>query len=260
MSGFVNGKAQSHTGFRQVAFDTNLTPRPVIYTIESGLTPSRGTVQQEPEVSDIVIRLDWTRRNHLFTVEKVGNSPLPLEVQQEYKEKLFQRYAWLEEFLVPAGRESSFLPAQVYGGESLAAKAKRERCEFAFQRYGLPLEYKSDWVRSPKQGINTKAATLPFDPDTYQAHYKTWDGSIVGINRKEQFWGSAGDFTPAVELKPILNEIHGSNYAHEKTEYREGVPGIPDWRNYRYLIRLIEGAYTREHFSYGIMLDIWHTN
>lgn len=265
MNGFKNGSAMSNTGQRQILFSATGELRPVAFSVDSGYAPDRGTVQVAPRQGDIIARVDWNRRGDDYTIARAaadGDSygqPLPINDQAPVWAMLKDRHPWLDGWLAPVGRGPSYLPDEAWGGETLAARAKRERVEAAIRRYGLPISYSMEWAISPKSGINTRPVPLDFEPDAYQATAHSWSGSMVGINRRERFFSSAGNNTPATELFPVLEEEHGSNYAHERTEYRAGQPGIPGWNRKRFLVRFVSGAYTREHHSYGVLLDVWDT-
>lgn len=271
MKNFPNGCARSNTGYRAVLFSSAGELRPVAYSVESGYTPERGTVQVAPRKGDLIAQVEWNRRGEEFSLLRVnadhegGESmylaaePVSFNDQPALWTMLKDRHPWLDEWLVPVSRGTSYLPTEAWGGETLAARAKRERCEEAIRRFGLPLTYSQEWVISPKSGLNTRPAPLDFDPDKYQASWHSWDGSMVGISRRERFFSSAGNGAPAVELFPVLEEEHGSNYAYEETVRRQGQPGIPGWNDRRFLVRVVSGAYTREHHSYGVKLDIWDT-
>jgi len=245
-NGFSNGCARSNTGQRQILFSSTGELRPVAFSVESGYAPDRGTVQVSPRAGDLIARVDWDRRGKEYSLSRATEDgdaygqPLPLNAQAPVWAMLKSLHPWMDGWLAPTGRGPSYLPAEVFG-ETLAARAKRERCEAAFRRFGLPLAYSQEWAISPKAGINTRAAPLNFAPGEYQATARSWSGSVVGIDRRERFFSSAGNGTPAVELFPVLDEEHGSNYAHERTEYRSGQPGIPGWNRRRYLIRLVTG-------------------
>lgn len=265
MNGFPNGMARSNTGQRQVLFDATGEVRPVAFSVESGYAPSRGTVQVAPRAGDLIARVEWDRRGEEYTLARVtedgdmAGRPIPPNDQAPLWAALKNRHPWLDGWLAPVPRGPSYLPAEAFGGETLAAHAKRERCEAAFRRFGLPLAYSQEWAISPKGGINTRPSPLDFEPDKYQATANSWTGSLVGISRRERFFATDGNGKQAVELFPVLREEHGSNYAYEETEYRAGHPGIPGWNLRRYLVRLITGAYTREHHSYGVRMDVWDT-
>jgi hypothetical protein len=265
MNGFPNGMARSNTGQRQVLFDATGEVRPVAFSVESGYAPSRGTVQVAPRAGDLIARVEWDRRGEEYTLARVtedgdmAGRPIPPNDQPPLWAALKTRHPWLDEWLAPTVRGPSYLPADAFGGETLAARAKRERCEAAFRRFGLPLAYSKEWAISPKGGINTRPSPLDFEPDKYLATANSWTGSLVGISRRERFFATDGTGKPAIELFPVLREEHGSNYAHERTEWAEGQPGIPGWNSRRYLVRLITGAYTREHHSYGVRMDVWDT-
>jgi hypothetical protein len=259
-----NGNALSNTGHRQILFSATGELRPVAFAVDSGYQPDRGTVQVAPRAGDLIARVDWCRRGEEYTIARAtgdgdcAGDALPLNDQAPAWALLKNRHPWLDGWLAPVGRGPSYLPAEAYGGVTLAAAAKRDRCEAAIRRYGLPVAYSQEWAISPKTGINTRPEPLNFDPDAYQASAKSWTGSVVGICRRERFFSSAGNGA-AVELFPVLQEEHGSNYAHETPSWAEGQPGIPGWNSQRYLIRLITGAYTRDHHSYGVMMDVWET-
>ncbi len=262
---FANGNARSNTGFRSVLFSATGELRPVAFCVRSGYAPDRGTVQVSPRQGDLIARVEWRRAGAEYTLavaEDDGDCQgvaVNINDAVEMWATLKRRHAWLDSWLEPVSRGPSFLPDEGWGGESLADRSKRERCEAAIRRYGLPFAYSQEWAITPKSGLNTAARPLDFDPATYQAEWRSWDGSMVGINRKERFFSTAGNGSPAIELLPVLDEEHGSNYAHERTERRQGVPGIPGWDSRRYLIRVVDGAYTREHHSYGVRMDVWDT-
>lgn len=271
MKNFPNGSSKSNTGYRAVLFSSTGELRPVAFCRESGYMPDRGTVQVAPRKGDLIAQVEWDRRGEEYALLEVmedhegGESmylaanPVSFNQQSPIWEMLKTRHPWLDGWLAPTGRGPSYLPADAFGGETLAARAKRERCEAAFRRFGITMAFSHEWAISPKAGINTRPEPLNFDPDAYQATARSWTGSAVGISRRERFFSSAGNGTPAVELFTTLEEERGSNWAHERTEYRAGQPGIPGWNKRRYLIRLITGAYTREHYSYGVRLDVWDT-
>lgn len=265
MNGFSNGNARSNTGQRQVLFSATGELRPVAFAVESGYAPDRGTVQVVPKAGDLIARVEWNRAGEEYTLARAvedgdcyGQSP-PSNEQAPVWVLLKTLHPWLDGWLAPTGRGPSFLPTEAFGGETLAARAKRERCEAAIRRFGLPVAYSQEWAISPKAGINTRPAALDFDADVYQASAHSWSGSMVGISRRERFFSSAGNGQPAVELFPVMNEEHGSNYAHEETVRVTGQPGIPGWNRRRFLVRVVAGAYTREHHSYGVRLDVWDT-
>jgi hypothetical protein len=262
-NGFFNGNARSNTGVRQILFSATGELRPVAFSVDSGYAPDRGTAQVSPRAGDLIARVDWNRRGEEYAILRVieddDDYGLPIEEQAPMWAMLKDRHPWLDGWLAPTGRGSSYLPAEAFGGQTLAAIAKRERCEAAIRRFGLPFAYSQEWAISPKAGINTRPVPLDFSPDAYQAIWHSHSGSAVGIDRRERFFASNGNGSPAVELFPVLDEEHGSNYAHERTGYQIGQPGIPGWRDRRYLIQLVTGAYTREHHSYGVRLDVWDT-
>lgn len=262
-SSFPNGSAMSNTGSRQILFSATGELRPVAFVVRSGYRTDRCTHQVAPIVGDLIASVRWDRRGDDYTLAVVtanGERDLSANEAAHTWAALKDRHLWLDEWLVPSnGREESYLPEAAYGGEDLASRAKRERCEAAIRRYGLPLAYSGEWAISPKAGLNTRPAALDFDPDSYQATARSWAGSVVGISRREMFFSSSGNGTSATELHPVLDEEHGSNYAHERTVRRQGVPGIPGWDSSRYLIRVVDGAYTRDHHSYGVRMDVWDT-
>lgn len=256
------GEAKSNTGFRQVLLDESFKVRPVAFTIESGPAPKRGTVQVGAQVGDLLLRVEWNSKMQWFEVlerTEDGLKKLPPAEMENIKEAAYEHNPWLREWLQPVDRGGSWLPPETYGGQSLAAQVKRQRCQNALNRFGISMEYDQEWEVSHKSWLNTKPRPLDFNPDTYQPVYKTWDGSVVGIAKKEIFYGSDGNQN-SVLLDVRYDEEHGSNYAHEKTQSIEGVPGIPGWRDHRFLVRVIVGYGVRDHHSYGIAFDVWDTS
>jgi len=114
-----------------------------------------------------------------------------------------------------------------------------------------------DFARDPKGGLNLEPRPLDVDLDTIQPEEYHWDGSGVGISRYERWYGSAGDGSEAVPLDIDPKYTSGSNYAHTDVEEKEGSPGVVGWRNFRFVVRVRHGAYTRDHFSYGHTVDVW---
>lgn len=258
---FHNGNARSNTGMRQIAFHNDLSLKPVIFAINSGYAPDRGTVQASPVTGDLIARVEWTRKSTDFSLLQVtesGPEVLNPATCGQLWEILESKHKWLESWLQPVPRGSSFIPVEAYG-ETVAEKTKRKTCNAIIKKYGLPLEYNFEWQVTPRKYISNQPVPLDFNPNAYVASYNTHIGSLVGIRRREVFYSSNGDKSPAVELKPAYRECHGSNYAHDKQIYHDGIPGLPGWNDRKYLIRVILGAFTREHHSYGVEVTIWDT-
>jgi len=258
---FHNGNAWTNTGIRQVVFNSDLSLKPVIFAINSGYAPDRGTVQASPTTGDLIARVEWTRKStdfSLLQVTETGPEVLNPATSGQLWEILEAKHQWLESWLQPVSRGPSFIPVEAYG-ETIAEKTKRQTCNAIIRKYGLPLEYNFEWQITPRKYLSNQPIPLDFNPDTYIASYDTHIGSLVNISQREVFYSSNGDKSPAVELKPVYREQHESNYAHDEQIYHDGSPGLPGWNDRKYLIRVVVGAFTREHHSYGITVTIWDT-
>ena len=137
---FKNGNARSNTGYRQVLFASNGDLRPVLATVDSGYAPDCGTVQVAPVTSDWIARIEWNSGSERFTVSKVTENgdcygePLSWSDAAPVWELLKKIHPWLDGWLDRVSRGSSYLPDGAYGGESIVARAKRQRIESALKR------------------------------------------------------------------------------------------------------------------------------
>jgi len=251
-----NGSSFSRTGSKQVVFTPTLSLRPVLYAVYSGYQPERGTVQGA-RCGDLVASVTWGSQSEDYEIFRFGGDRLPLGEEARLWAELKRLHPWFDSFLEPSGRGSVFLPDSVVPeAEYLSVRAKRARIGEAISTLGLPYCVE-EFARDPKTELHFEPRAMDVDLDTIQPSEYHWDGSVVGISRYERWFGSAGDGSPAIPLDIDPDYTSGSNYAYTDTEEHDGSPGVVGWRNYRFVVRVRHGAYTRDHFSYGHTVDVW---
>lgn len=246
-----NGFCRTNTGGRSVSFNNKLELMPVVYRTHSGFKPSRATFQIE---GSIVVTRAWGRSHDTETL--LVDREISLD--HELLRQVFEKHLWLNEWLGPVGRTDSWLPLEVAPIEAdLSFINKRKAKEFFEQRFGVELP--ESVMQSPKVGLSYKPIEMPDGLLQTVPHHHHWTGSVVGIDQYEEWYVSKGDGTPARKLNIMSEGESGSNYAHSETSYSEGEPvseALPaDAKGF--MIRVVHGAYTHEHYSYGCTVDVW---
>jgi len=254
-----NGKARSNTGFRQVLFDgRDLALAPVALRRYSGEKPGRTTYQVGPKTGDLLARCSWRRAGEMYELLRwsgVAWEPAEIELWSSLREL----HPWIDSWLDRAPRGPSYLPAEVAPPErDLAAISKKRKINRFFEKYGVPYEYGEPWELSPMSGIHMEPRELDIEPDEVRPYDISIIGSMVDIHEMDRWYSSDGDGSPAIELTELdRREDHRSNYAHDEPSWAEGSDGLPGWSARRYLIRVVHGAYDRDHTSYGRQVDVW---
>lgn len=253
----ANGQCYTNTGHRTVVIDpTNFQPRPVVFAKQSGYQSDRATFQ-ELKYGDLVFTVMWNSKGEDYNLKIEGVQDIPTTEQYPYWKKLKDRHPNLDAFLNRDGRGASYLPG-VEERDFLSNKYKIDRLTKCSNRFGLNLDVELFW-KSKKDDLQTYPRPLDLDIDNYQPYIERVIGCMVDIHREEYWYGSDGHGTciplgidPTVDFK--------SNYAHEKPDFKQGQPGIPGWRDHKFVIRIQRGIYTRDHYSYGYGIDIWEVN
>lgn len=264
-----NGTCYSNTGHRVVAFGPTMDPntggiRPVIYRIHSGYRTGRCTVQAV-EPGDVLFSISWNSRETIEMVEIVKSDfstiEIPVVQAAEWWLKLRSQYPSVDAFLEPSGRGESYLPTCIWPEElDLSTLAKKAALERFNRTHGLDVPW-GKVQTSPSSGLNYRPVIKPltdllaFNPSEYY-----WDGSVVGISRIETFHWSDGNGRNE-EAQPVecVDSESGSNYAHSSHTFdkpeKRGLKNPPSWA--KFLIRVVKGAYTSNHYSYGVKVDSW---
>ncbi len=252
MDKLCNGNCRTNTGYRQVSITTSGKVSPVLYGVFSGYIPDRATYQGV-EPGDVVFCVEWDRRGSTYSAKIYGGEALTDEQTLVLWGLAIGSSPWLEDFLADTkGRCSSMLPIPETEWVSFV---NRRRAADAFKkRFGDILP---DISSDKKDGLKLRPRPIDFNTGEYIPELYQWDGSVVNIDQSESWYVSNGDGSSVmIETKP--NTTSGSNYAHSDTSETEGEPlgeSIP--AGYKYLIRICYGAYTRNHYSYGHMVDVW---
>jgi hypothetical protein len=275
----INGCVKSNTGYRQVLFSKTLEVRPVLLEIKSGYQPDRGTIQVSPVIGDVLIRSSWRSNCYQIDISKWDGQNFisltsealylyyetewegindPTGVVKEYVTILKtakELNPWLEEFLQQCGRQGSFIPCE----QTLVEKAKKDRLTKFFKKHNLPyLEKIDSFMSSPKGGLKLESVDTPADLLEHVPSYITHDGSVVSISKKE-YWFAISQ-TGTFEVPVTYQQAHRSNYAHEKPSFSEGKSlreTITDIESVKFLIKIVHGAYTRDHYSFGRTIDVY---
>lgn len=274
---FNNGLARTNTGYRQVLVSSQGELRPVMVRLNSGYVPQRRTMQVAPKPGDLMLRSDWNRSSIRYSIMQystqeewvpVGDKEkfdlyIETEGYEEIKDEsvtlwelAIKANPWIPEFLDPRekGRAVSMLP---WEGDTLSEKAKRRRIKDFMATWGLEgEELEGELMRSPKEGLEFIPVRNDHVLDRIPV-FNTWTGSVVGIHKKELWYGLR---TGGIDLLDVIYEAeHGSNYAYEGKTSSEGKPlkDLPGITTYRQLLCLTKGAYSREHYSYGIKVEVF---
>lgn len=249
-----NGVCYTNTGYRALSFNSNLELSPVMYAVYSGYQPNRGTYQVKEE---IVLEYRWGHGDP-GTLYLNGK---PIKEDNPIWKIIKEKYSFAVDFLKRHSRSGSFIPTEIIAeSEYLTVKAKRRKIEKFLKRFGLDKYYKVEsFLFCPKQDLRLVPRDLDFNPDKYLPRSKSASGSLVDIDQYERFFSSDGNGS-CIELK-VVPETESIDHAGGTTRYyTKGKPGIPSWKNKKYLIRVIHGAHTStaySHVSWGKEIDVW---
>jgi hypothetical protein len=250
-----NGCCRTRTGSRQVLTSNLFEVRPILRANYSGYQPERGTIQIGPVKGDLLFQCVWGGRNPegSFTILQWNGEDfvqVPLISQGNLWKAAQAAIPWMEEFVAPHGRQSSFIPLE---GDTLAEAAKRRRLTKFFERYQLPFEA-DGFMQSPGRGLQMEPRKFEGDLREYIPKKFFWDVSVVGISQSEKWFSWDGQTSHEITIHPDIES--GSNYAHSKTYRETGKPlDIPEGS--KMMIRIGFGQYIKDHHSYGRTIDIY---
>lgn len=256
MEAVKNGSAGTRTGSITIWFSLSgdrLTLKPVSHAVYSGYQPSRGTYQQVGE-GDIAFTCEWNSRETGYSASVVGGSPLPEVRQAELWQLLRQQHGWAYALLEPMSRGGFDIPVAVVPvSEYISEKRKAARFAAFERKFGIEIP-DGAW-KSPKAGIRLRPEPADAEFLTRVPVSKEWSGSMVDIDTKTFVFVSNGDgVSTPVEVDPWVE--HGSNYAGSApTDRRDGGPVVYP-KGYKYAIWMVTGAYTRDHYSYGVTIEV----
>lgn len=255
-----NGDAKTTTGSKQVSFDPEtLELRPVLFRVYSGYVPSRGTVQGVKD-GDIIASVVWGKNFTDYRLFFWTSTDFSLSEQANLWVRLREKHPWLDAWLEPSGRGETNIPFDVVPeSEYLSNKIKWARVSAAISRFGLPFKTE-EFMECRKFDLNLNPRKLDIDLSTYESEENHWDGELVNIHQFEEWYGCAGNGSPAVPLVHNSKYVSGSNYAHSETFTRKGVPGVVGWEKWRFLIRIQFGTVVSNHSSHGKKVDIWENS
>lgn len=258
MRGYKNGSSYSRTGSCGLIFSPELVLRPVIFAVHSGYRPDHGTFQVAPVEGDLVFWCSWGSRDTDYGISRAdaeGNlRELPIGETPPLWTALHRAHPWTRDWLEPgSGRFGYSIPDEVIPpGDYLATKAKSARIARFERRFGIDLP---GAMTAPKGGLNLEPRPIDGGFRSIVPHQKHWTGSMVGIDRSESWYASNGN-GDSIPIAIAPDSESGSNWAHsERPEYRDGAP-VQYPPGYRYIIRVVWGAYTSNHHSHGVAVDV----
>lgn len=254
-----SGSAYTNTGNKAIAFvwdsrAQTVKPSQVLYNIHSGMESSRCSIQQG---APIVLRLDWGRDYQrqdidFYAVHSVSDKAIVTALQ-----KFFNENADYAAWFAPQPRRACYLPNS---DKNAAQISKEKKLQDLKNNFGVELP---NTTTSPSAGLNFKPQPLPSGWELWVNKYNGHDGSLVGISNGFEWYFSNGNGKAKLIENWDINGSQASNYAHTDTVHYYG-PTLgeylqmnrpPMWA--KYLVRVETGAYTRDHHSYGVKLDIF---
>ena len=253
-----NGYCKSNTGFRQVLTDNNCIVRPVLFTVDSGYQPDRGTVQVPAAPGDLLFKCQWGSQHEDYFIYEFLNGAWTLmsrvALTVNLWKKLKELNPWTDMFIAPSNRNSSYIVCD----EPLAMKAKRKRLTSFFKNWKIVgnIAVVDDYMTSPKNGLNLEVVKPYEGLLDHVPEWTTHIGSVVGIDKKEHWFQVINGVTSLVGC--IYQEKHESNYAHENDSYFDGKPlSEVVYAQASHLIKIVIGAYTKDHYSHGRTIDVY---
>lgn len=248
-----NGKAMTNTGQRDIAFDPEtLEIRPILYRVYSGHVPDRGTIQGVNN-NDIVVSLVWDKDGEQYKIYRYGVDTLDRVDQALIGLKIWDKYPWIHEWMMPCERSETIIPEDVIPpAEYLSNKVKLARVKSAIDRFGLPYD-SDDFVESRKQDLKFTLRLLDIDLDTYESSCFIGDDNCR-IHQDEKFFGSNGNGSDACLLGFI------PTYLDEHLDSDNNIPGVPGvtgWNKWKYIVRVKSGVLISDGISHGMSIDIW---
>lgn len=254
-----NGSAFTSTGSCQLLFSADFKIRPIVCAVRSGYKPQRGTFQVAPATGDLLFVCAWRTRGADYSISRcnaVGQlqEVAPIEAAPIWAQ-LHTVHGWTKDWLEPASRGGYSIPTEVIPpAEYLAKKAKTAKLERFSARFGVQLPLDAAEI-SPKNGLNLLPRPSDEEFAAIVPQVRHWTGSMVGIDRWEEWYASNGEGESS-PLTIVPSRDEGSNWAHSERPVCEAGECVVIPQGFKYVIRVIRGAYSRDHHSYGIAVDV----
>ena len=266
---YPNGNCKANSGFRSVVFSPSYTIRPVVRAVRSGYHPDRTTFQKAHD-GDFRITVTWYPE--VWAVEQYCDGTwYPIEERQgenikcltgrRAREFIANASPALVEWLHLRGRSHSMLPegAGWDGANTLndIRKDNKVKTFFAGTEEGWleNLVLRARVSKFSGLPMEWQFATRPL-PVALEAPAEQVDGSVVSINTYTSWvlWYEDGR-VDVITPSPTTGGYR-SNYAHTPGR-KYDTPEIPMPIGVVKAAKVVFGAYTNEHFSYGVKWELF---
>ena len=147
-------------------------------------------------------------------------------------------------------------PGSLWDLKDLQPLRKEARAANFSRIFGVPVP--GSHQISPRSGLNYRPVPAPEGWKEWVPSIRRLTGSVVDIDDCSTFYWSDGKGKgEEVKAKPDIDSR--SNYAHSTSYFDDGetIGSIirPVWA--KYLVSVREGAYERNHHSYGVAVDVY---
>lgn len=254
------GTSTKTSGEVCLVFSPEYELRPVNHAVYSGGEKHKGTYQVEPEEGDIIWVLNWKssgKATYLILIWKdkgVNRERLPETEAFKVMREIIARNPWTDSFMeMKPGRAGWFIPIDVVPEtEYISNKRKVENLERFKNKFGIIIDPAS-FLMSAFKGIRMVATPVDAGFLSIIPLNEEYNANGVITHREERWFVSNGKgSSDKIEIRCHDNKYNedGSNVHTPRGELVK----IP--RGYKFVIRVVTGAYRREGKAYGVEIDV----
>ncbi len=248
-----NGDVQRGFASRTVVFDERVIPRPIFEVVRQGYISQQGTIQMVLSDSDWIVTSEREYPDNQISFMQNGEIKFEGSSWALWGGKVpINLPEWAKDFLddLEGAPKASHLPIWEEGDQSYAEWLKLGKLISFGKIYGVKFSLK-EAMRTPKKFINLWPQSLDFDPDEFVGEIRNEINQGINIHQKLQWLGVNEGKARLINV-PIYDGY-----------YRPNQKGIPNWRDYEFLVKLLYGAIISENkegiASYGLSIDVYNT-
>lgn len=181
----VNGHGNLYSRVREVHFDENWQPKPVIRGVFTGPMFARTTFQV---IGVHKIRAEGAEGDEI-TID--GRKALYTQADRNLLHNLYEKHPWLENFLTTS--RSGHLPADVFPSEKyVTSKRKLAFLEENFRKLGMMKLVKPiELLRAKKDNLGFSPMPFPKDWEGLRAYVHEIQDEQNGIREEVRIFGTA---------------------------------------------------------------------